>query len=803
MRRMAARSIRPAVLQMFSASKPPRLSFMKDTPRQTAVSTPNAMVRTVAFWLSLSLLVFVPLAFSTLAYRMFSLPKFLILLTGSLALVPLIVLIAVGAARPYVGRRSSKHLLLVSAYVAMIAISTLFSAAPFTSLFGSFENQMGLVTRICFYLCFLAIICGIGQSWTRLMQTLWAMSLAGLCAATYAFAQFYGRDLFLPSSLYTFNSMGETVVRPIGTLGHADYLGNFLLYTTPLCVGLALGSSGRKRRFGIVAAFVSTAAIAFSGTRGAWLGLIVGGIVFVALELPRNADGMRAGWLRPPTLPAAIACFLVLLSALLIAANPASRNIVARARSLITEGFTGAGRTLLWRDSLRMAPDFAIAGSGPEGFRKAFLAYRSKELARFAPDNNNESSHNSFLDSAISFGLPGAGLYAAIIVSTFLLLTRARRRVNRRRRAIVTGLVSSFAAVTAHNLFIFDQIPTGFYFFGFLALAYAVATVADAEAPQDARNGEDDRSAAGKEKVAQQATAEYGKKSSVVAITLSGVALLASAWYSLLSLQADKQLSKAFVAAHQGNLDQVINCVNSATSFSDPVADRNLVAARALTLCAERTSQNPMQPRGRAGALTKVGAAAIDLAMIHANKSLARTGEPDSSRLLLAYLAFLGGDKEKLLENASEAIKLDPYFPNARWLMAEAYLAEGDLDRAAREAEIALDIRPSLRQAKSALVRAGAAPMPPGSVEKSLERGRLLLREGKTLKAEKALLRALRRSSGRCAECHRVLATVYEQANLNEDAIIEWQAFLREAPDRATAEQTSRRIEMLKQKTAR
>jgi O-antigen ligase len=778
---------------------------IKDTSRHRAIFAPDTIVRTVAFWLSLSLLVFVPLAFSTSVYRTFSLPKFLILLSGTAALVPLIAFIAKGAGRHIVAKSGSKHVLLVSAYVALIAVSTVFGAAPVASLFGSFENLMGLVTRLCFYLCFLAIICGIGQSWIRLMQTLWVMSLTGLCAATYAFAQFFGKDLFLPSSLYTFHSLGETVVRPIGTLGHADYLGNFLLYTTPLCVGFALSSNGRPRRVGIVAAAVSTAAIAFSGTRGAWLGLIVGGAVFVALELPRKTSDLQAIWSRWMVLRVAIACLLVLLSVLLIASNPASRNVVARARLFMTEGFSGAGRTLLWRDSLRVVPDFAVAGCGPEGFRKAFLPYKSKELARFAPDNNNESSHNSYLDSAISFGLPGAGLYAAVIVSTFSLLSLARRRVNRRRRGIVTGLLSSFSAVTAHNFFIFDQIPTGLYFFAFLALAYAVEKVADVEAPQDAPRGEHHRSEREREKDAGQAASGNDNKRAVLAIAVSGVVLLVSASYSLLAMNADKQLNKAFVAANQGSLDQVVSCVNSATQFFDPAGDRDFAAARALTLCAERIKalQNSGQPRVIDEALTQAKATAIDLAMIHANKSLARTFEPDSNRLLLAYLAFLGGDKAKLRENASEAVRLDPYFPNARWLMAEAYLAQGDREQAAREAKIALDINPSLRQANSVLVRAGGATVAPASVEKSLGRGRLLLSEGKIEKAERVLLRAIRKSDGRCAECHRLLATVYEQANLFVDAMVEWQAFLREAPDRATAEQTSRRIEMLRQKTAR
>src|SRR5262249_1102606 len=226
----------------------------------------------------------------------------------------------------------------------------------------------------------------------------------------------------------------ESVVRPIGTLGHADYLSNFLLYTAPLASGLAVAARGRTRRFATVAAAVSTAAIIFSGTRRAWVGLIVAGLVFSSGLLLRSGKSEAS---RGRLLRVAVGCLVIALSGWLIASNSASRNIATRARLLVTEGFTGSGRTLLWRDSLRMVPAFVLTGCGPEAFRNAFLAYKSRDLASFAPDVNNESSHNSYLDAAISFGLPGAILYVAIIVSTLLLFRRARKRVADQRKRLV------------------------------------------------------------------------------------------------------------------------------------------------------------------------------------------------------------------------------------------------------------------------------------------------------------------------------------------------------------------------------
>ena len=64
------------------------------------------------------------------------------------------------------------------------------------------------------------------------------MALAGGLVAAYACSQFFGLDFFVPSSVYTFNSDGAKIVRVGSSIGHADHLGNFLLYTTPLSLDL-------------------------------------------------------------------------------------------------------------------------------------------------------------------------------------------------------------------------------------------------------------------------------------------------------------------------------------------------------------------------------------------------------------------------------------------------------------------------------------------------------------------------------------------------------------------------------------
>src|SRR5438132_8789032 len=165
------------------------------------------------FWVSLALLLLVPLTFSTAVHRTFTLPKYALLLVGSATLVGLLGITLWSQADERWRTLRTSHVAIIALYVVMMAISTAIGVAPRVGLFGSFENQMGLTTRVCFLICCLSLILGIGHSWARLRQALWIITITGLAAATYGFTQFFGHDPFLSAGLYTFDAAGGRIVR--------------------------------------------------------------------------------------------------------------------------------------------------------------------------------------------------------------------------------------------------------------------------------------------------------------------------------------------------------------------------------------------------------------------------------------------------------------------------------------------------------------------------------------------------------------------------------------------------------------
>ncbi|HWO00508.1 MAG TPA: O-antigen ligase family protein [Blastocatellia bacterium] len=770
------------------------------------------------YWLTVGLLVAVPLVFSTAVYRMYSLPKFGLLLTGAAALVPLLAWAAIdGSRRVQLSKLlGTRHVLLVTLYLFVISISTIFGVSPLVELFGSPYNQMGLITHFCFFILFVSLILSVGTSKNRLHGVLWAMTITGLAVSTYAYMQFFGRDPFLQAHIYTFESEAGPVLRVNSTIGHSDYLGNFLLYVAPLGAGLALVSRGHARRIAVAAAILCAAAIVFTGTRGAWVGVVAGVFVFAALTL-FGVVGKSLEIPNRPTLRRAGVAFIVILVLIgLLGISPASRNITLRARSFIKEGFTGAGRTLLWRDSVKMVIQYPLLGCGPEGFRTGFLEHKSKELARLAPGTNNESSHNSYIDSAVSYGLPGAILYVAIIASSFGLLIRAHRRsTDRGTRIVRASLISSLAAVVVHNVFIFDQISTGLYFFAFAALAQIASnTLVPNDSGQVASSSGHGRVESGTHREDSVAALRGSKTTTVPARGLAssinalrlgrftiaaGCALfVAVTGYSIGLTRADLAINRAIAAAYAGDLSRVIEQGNRAVSGPDFTNDYRFLFANALMLYADNLATSEAgDQQTELNDARSMRNQALELAMLHTEQSLAHTLTPDSNYVLLAYLALQLGDANKLFTYATEAVRTDPRFSNSHWLMAEAHLARDEREEAANEARLALELNPYSGPARSAFKRARGIPES-GKPEDVLRFGQALASKGNRDRALRVLRQAARKSQGRCPDCHSALAALCETANLYDEAISEWEEYAREAPERAALEKTALRIEKLR-----
>ena len=761
--------------------------------------------RRALFGMAVALLFLLPLVFSTAVQAIYSLPKFILLLTVAAVLLFLLVRVMSGPGAAF-ALLKSKQTKLVGLYFAAITLSAAFGVAPRVSWFGTTSNFMGWLSHLGFLICAVALLVGIGTSALRLQMTLWAMAACGGVVSLYAVIQALGVEPFVSPAVYTFNSAAGAVLRVCSSLGHSNYLGNFLLYTMPLSVGLAALARGKTMWLAVLIFVLSLTAILASGVRGAWVGLLIGAVVFALLEGRAALAGALFAdrqW-RVPILAGAAVSLLLALVVVLV--SPASRSVAERLRSLRQEGLSSSGRLLLWRDALKMVPAYAVLGCGPEGFRKAFLAYKSKELAQLSPTQNNESAHNALLDNALSYGVLGAVLYLAVIISTLRLLVRARGRApSAGWRLVLSSLVAAFAAALAHQVFIFNQLSTGLYFFAFLALAAAAANVfPDGPVPS-----------ANKATTETSGTGGWLRQSLTAA---TAVLVLAAAWYAVGLVTSEVAFTRLFSPPVAGNFAALTQQGERVTQSPMPTGAYHFLYARALDTYA-RTLASPGAAL-RSGNPAEVRQQALQLATQHVERSLAHTNTPDLNYSLLASLALTTGDTEKLHAAATEAVRYDPNNFHTRWLMAEAALARGDKEQAAREAELALEIKPESPQAAFALTRARNAGDADAyseaemliarqrnlarkrGAEQLIQAARKLTQAGKWEKAKTKLQTALVSTDGNCADCRRELASLYESMQRYEKAIPEWEAFLNQTTDPEVIARTKAHIELLRQKSA-
>ena len=357
--------------------------------------------------------------------------------------VPKLAILLLTAALASFPRRRSRILYLVLLTALSLTVSTALSAEPWLSFYGSGWRRFGALAQGAVLLVAWSIY---GQA-RRAAVFLRIVTLAGAVTAVYGIAQYLGWDPILPKSLYHIGEGVWTIVRPPSTLGYASYFATWLVFV--IFWSLALSD-----KFANVIFLLAAAALVLTGTRAAFLGLLVGGLVWTYWRGSRPSRRTLAAGL------------LVLVAAAAFYFSPLGLEMRSRTRWFREDPWGGA-RLWLWRDSFRAGLARPVAGYGPETFTATFPRFESKELARAYPDFAYESPHNIFLDALVSEGLPGLILLVAWCALGFT----AAWRIRTKHPAISAGLAAALAGGIVSQQFTVFVIPTAMMFFATIALA--------------------------------------------------------------------------------------------------------------------------------------------------------------------------------------------------------------------------------------------------------------------------------------------------------------------------------------------
>jgi O-antigen ligase len=350
------------------------------------------------------------------------------------------------------------------------AIATAFSTHPALSLNGGNWRRFGLIPETGLLLFVLIAGAWVAADRLNLRTLLRATTAAGSLAALYGISQYFGWDPLLPVKAYQAGEGPFTIVRPPGTLGHADYFAAWLVVTVFFSLALERLEESRSRKLAaLIATVLMVFAIVLSGTRSAMLGLIVGAVVFGIAGRPQSRTILAS-----LAVAAALALFFF-----------SSPGAMLRARlHWSLEDIRGGARLLLWRDSLRMSANRPIQGFGPESFITEFPRYESVDLSRAYPDFYHESPHNMFLDALTSRGLLGLLATLALCICGAGNLA-CNRLSSRSGTGLSAPLIAGLAASLVCQQFSVFIVPTALYFH--LLIAILVATVLPNSVPTASR----------------------------------------------------------------------------------------------------------------------------------------------------------------------------------------------------------------------------------------------------------------------------------------------------------------------------
>lgn len=233
---------------------------------------------------------------------------------------------------------------------------------------------------------------------------------------------------------------GEAVGRVQGSFGHPNQYAGFLVTFIPLAATITFSSAFRMRfrATSALAISLALAAVTFSYTRGALLGLVAGTLVWFTVLRPR----------------------LALVSALVIAIGA-----TALTPTLLRERFSSQSsdevslRSDIWRTSLDIYAKQPVLGVGVNNFAQAYETLPStpasgsqRRLLHTRQVLVPPHAQNIFLNVLAEQGTLGFLTFAGMCVIALVLTVRGTRIRDPAGRAISLGVGAGLLVLAFHSL---------------------------------------------------------------------------------------------------------------------------------------------------------------------------------------------------------------------------------------------------------------------------------------------------------------------------------------------------------------
>lgn len=350
-----------------------------------------------------------------------------------------------------------KYFYIFLLILAYLFISLLWSLDASWSFWGDFSRQTSLHNEL-FFVAFLFLISVnlilFKDSKKIIGRALFVVSCSSFLVSLYAVCQYFGFDFLV------WQESAKITGRAMSTLGQPNFLGSFLLLSIPLTFYLA-----RYRRniylrcFLVVVLLTQLLALLFSGSRGAWIALIIMlGVVFLLYKKSRKI-----------TLIVGLSLATVVL-------------VLFFNNNIFSQRFKGAFdlkqgsssvRTFIYSRSLQASFETPL-GFGLENQREALIPYYEVSSAQKNKVNVVfDRAHNIFLDIVLTLGFLGLIIYLYLYYFIFKII-RKNVVLEKRDKELFLVLGLSIFSYLISLFFNFATIVNIVYFNFIIAIIFAL-----------------------------------------------------------------------------------------------------------------------------------------------------------------------------------------------------------------------------------------------------------------------------------------------------------------------------------------
>lgn len=301
----------------------------------------------------------------------------------------------------------------IPVFLVLLLVSSLFARAPVVAVLGAAGRQLGWFAWVVFAVAFVAGLSLFERSEHRRVER---ALLLGFSSAIIGVGAIGALELVGAPVVGVDQQFGS---RLQASFGNPAVVGAFVVLAFPIVIG-GLVARWLPVLTGI-ASVVGLALLIFSGTRGAWVGLMAG-VIFVAISV-----GYRQGRSKAVLVGVGVGVIVALVGV---------TALTGRWATVLPDA---EGRVATWKVAGTVVANHPIVGVGPEGFTTAFAETVDDDyVIRYTRDDSVDRAHNGILEVGTTTGIPGAVVYVLLLGAVVVVAWKAAT-VGEGVRPVIVG----------------------------------------------------------------------------------------------------------------------------------------------------------------------------------------------------------------------------------------------------------------------------------------------------------------------------------------------------------------------------